>query len=323
LGLGGMVLSLLNCAAKERIAPKKIYGHPLQSFKLLLKNKVVLLAMISSMIGGFTLVIGQHQFFQYLITFNIFGWEIDGLASSMIFGIVVGLPSMFGILFTTKFANKLGGMKNILIFIPALAIIFRLIAFAIVPTREAFTSGLGLFVVGFCLMVAGAPGSMRGVAMNTLWGDSLDKIELETGQRNEASVFAMQNLIAKAGWGIGVIFTGWTATLLQYNNQEVDQWIADVMKSVEEGGLGMSRIDAIHYAVEEGVLSATFMTYSYPVFLLAPALGALLSIIPLLFIKHNNAMQKKIEEDLKAMKEKRAAEEEENEALGMKEGNEE
>jgi GPH family glycoside/pentoside/hexuronide:cation symporter len=298
LGLGGMVMARWCAYPKERVPAQPLKGNVLEPMKLLLKNKLVVLVVLSHVLGSMSLVLSQFFFFQYLVNFNIFGFQISGINSNVIFGIVVGLPSMFAIVFTTKFAKKLGGMKNILIFVPAIILVTRLIAFAIVRDLNTFNTAWGVIVVGAFMMIGSTFNNMEGVAMTTLWGDSLDLIEYKTGKRNEASVFAMQNLVSKVGVALGTFFGGLTLSLLNFNNEAVDLRIRELMRDYD-----MSQVEATRHAVDvEGILSNTFMRFAFPVFLLGPALGALFKIIPLIFIKYNAKQQKEIELALKERK---------------------
>ncbi|MCL2631158.1 MAG: MFS transporter [Firmicutes bacterium] len=297
LGLGGMLLSRYCAHPKERVRAVPLRGNVFEPIKLMLKNKVVVLVVLSQIAGALTLSLSQLLFFQYLVNFNFFGRQIDGINSNVIFGTMVYLPSMFGILFTAKLSKKLGGMKNILVFLIFMDIVPRLVAFAFVRNLASFNTWWGVVVVSFCLMVGGCLGQVNGVAQTTLWGDSLDRIEHKTGKRNDASVFAMQNFVAKLGLALSTFFAGLTLTLLKFNNEEVDGVIRGLMDN------GMSQVEATRYAVDElGILSSTFRTYAYPVFILAPVLGSLFKLVPLLFLRYNSAEQKQIELQLKAKK---------------------
>ena len=108
--------------------------------------------------------------------------------------------------------------------------------------------------------IMNVPNAMRGIASTALWGDSLDFIEWKTGQRNEGTVFAFQNFIAKIGGSLSALFTGITLTLLKFNPE----------------------------AMSKGApLSQEFIKYSWLIFALGPALGTLLGLIPLLALKYN------------------------------------
>ncbi|MCL2630535.1 MAG: MFS transporter [Firmicutes bacterium] len=302
LGLGGMLLSRFNYAVSERAHAPKLEENVLEPLKLLLKNKVVLLAMLSSILGGVTLTIGYIHFFEYLVSFNIFGKQLDGITSGFIFGLITGIPSMLGIFGTTKLAKKLGGMRNVLIFVPLVQLVCRVLAFAFVSSLASFNTVWGVLIAGFFLFIASTPNNMRGVAQTALFSDSLDKIELETGKRNEASVFAMINLIAKAGGALNVLFAGITLTLLRYDAGAIDEIRAELIKA------GMSSAEALAVARES--LSPVFVRWAWPVFMLAPAFGAILTIIPLLFIKHNKKEQERIESALKELRERNLKSEE-------------
>ncbi|MDR3217121.1 MAG: MFS transporter [Clostridiaceae bacterium] len=263
-GLGGMLVAMFGHSAKERAPVKKVEGNPLSAIKLVLQNKLVMLIVISQILSTCTLLLENIYFFKYLVRFNIFGVEIDGMTSSFIFGLVCGLPGAIAILFTVWFSKKIGGMKNILILVAVANIVCRIIAYFV-----GFT-GTSILIVIALIAIANIPLNMQGTAMTALWGDSLDYMEWKTGQRNEASVFAMQNLISKFTRAMQIFFAGVTLTLLGYNAE----------------------------AFDAGQISSTFTEFAWPVFILAPVLGSFFSLIPLLFIKYNKKQQELVEAQL-------------------------
>ncbi|MDR3262994.1 MAG: MFS transporter, partial [Clostridiales bacterium] len=263
-GFGGMAVATFCYSAKERAPVKKVEGNPLSALKLVLQNKLVMLIVISQILGSVTLNLEAIFFFKYLVRFQIFGFVIDGMTSSFIFGLVCGIPGAIAIMFTVWFSKKLGGMKNILILSVAANIVCRLLAYFV-----GF-SGVSIIIVIVLLAVANIPNNMVGTAMTALWGDSLDYMEWKTGQRNEASVFAMQNLISKLTRALQIFFAGVTLTLLHYDAEKFDA----------------------------GQISPIFVKYAWPVFILASAVGSLFAIVPLLFIKYNKKQQELIESEL-------------------------
>ncbi|MDR2634424.1 MAG: MFS transporter [Clostridiales bacterium] len=264
-GFGGMLLSMFGHSAKERVAVKKVEGNPFSALKLVFQNKLVMLIVISQLLNAVTLSLESLYFFKYLVRFNLFGTEIDGMTSNFIFGLVTGIPGAVAIFFTVWFSKKIGGMKNILILTAVSNIVCRIAAYAV-----GF-NGVSIIIVIVLLGLSSIPSNMQGTAMTALWGDSLDFIEWKTGQRNEASVFAMQNMISKLTNAIRIFFAGVTLSLLSYNAEVFDA----------------------------GQIAGTFSEFAWPVFILAPALGSLFSLMPLLFIKHNKQQQEKVEAELK------------------------
>ena len=151
-----------------------------------------------------------------MVSLNLFGKEISGLNVQFVYGLLVGLPGTLSIFIATWFSRKIGGMKNLLLLATCLNILTRLIAFFI-----GF-EGWIIVITDALIAIAGIPNNMMGIATTTLWGDSVDYMEWKTGKRNEASVFALQNLVAKAGSGLDTFFTGVTLSMLCFDATKYD-----------------------------------------------------------------------------------------------------
>jgi len=264
-GFGGMVLSLFNYAAKERAPVIKMEEGLIKSFRLLFSNKMVMLVVLGNILSVCTLTVNQIYFFKYMVSANVFGREINGLNISFIFGLVVGLPGAIGMFLSQKLMKRVGGPKNLLILGVAANIIFRLIAFFV------GYEGIRIMIMGVLMALAGIPTAMAGIATTTLLGDSLDYMEWKTGKRNEGAVYSTQNFTAKIGGAIQTFFTGVTLVILQFDS---DAYNNDTPQP-----------DA-------------FYRWVWPIFMLAPVIGSLLHIIPMLFIRYDNAQKERLEKQL-------------------------
>jgi melibiose permease len=267
-GFGGMAVSLFATATKERVpVPKEKQTHPFSSFSLLFKNKIVVLIVFSSLLGNITLFLQQITFFEYMMPNNkIFGIQLDGLTLSFIYGLCVGLPGSLTKPFALWTARRLGGMKNILIVSAVFNIGFRVVAFAI------GYEGWRIVLSGLFIAFIGIPSQMTDIATTAIWGESLDYTEWRTGKRNEATVFAMQNASSKLSGAISTLFLGVTLRLLKFG--------APYPLAVNE----------------------IFKKYAWLLFILTPAAGSLLHLIPLLFIHYDDKMKDVIEADLKYLR---------------------
>jgi Na+/melibiose symporter-like transporter len=270
LGFGGMVLSYSASYAKERVPLAKKSTAKLSAFTILFKNKIVLLVVLGSILGSTTLVLQQITFFQYVLAENnIFGLEINGTTLSFIFGLLCGIPGSLCKPLAIYVARKLGGMRYILLASIFFNIGFRFLAFFI------GYEGWRLVLSGLCLTLVNIPASMTDIAMTALWGDSLDYLEWKTGERNDGTVFSMQNASAKITGAISTFFMALTLTILQFDaNLEQNQ-------------------------------SPTFYKYAWPVFILAPMLGSILNLIPLLFIRYNDKTKELLIKELKRIRRER------------------
>ena len=132
--------------------------------------------------------------------------------------------------------------------------------------------------------IGGIPNGLNGIATTTIWGDSIDYMEWKTGHRNEGTVFALQNLVAKIGTGISTFTTGLALKIMDY-----DPDVADAMVDYVPGEM--------------------FFKLAWPLFILTPALGQLFYLIPLLTIKYTEKQKKEIERELKIRREAAAIEE--------------
>lgn len=138
--------------------------------------------------------------------------------------------------------------------------------------------GSSFYIMAVLFAIMNIPTSMMGIASTALWGDSLDLIELTTGQRNEGTVFAFQNFIAKISGSLSALMNGITLAILKFSPE----------------------------AMANGApLSETFIKYSWPIFALGPALGALLQFIPTFMLKFNNKDRDKITKALAEKETKR------------------
>lgn len=273
MGFGGMMVSMLTHKAQERVVSVKTKEPILKSFGLLLKNRTVMLILLANLVQACTLTVPAIYFFKYNVSVDIFGITVNGTTFSFIFGLVAGAPGMLAMLFATKIAKLLGGMKNLLIVASTTNIATRVLAFFI-----GF-EGSKIWIIMIIMGVASIFTALMGIASTALWGDSIDYMELKTGQRGEAVTFAAQNLIAKATSGLSMLFSGVTLTLLKYDSR------------LFEAGLPQGD---------------TFNALIWPVYILAPALGSLFYVIVVCFVKYNKKMQTEVE---LALREKRESEE--------------
>lgn len=265
-GFGGMVMSMLTSCAKERAPVVQQQTSLKDSLKLLGSNKIVMSLVIANAISHCTLIFPGIYFFKYMVRVNMFGYEIDGLTVSFIYGLLTGLPGSLAMFFANWFSRKVGGMKKVLVIATVMNIVTRIIAFFV-----GF-EGWGIVIVGALMALSSIPNGMTGIASTSLWGDSVDYAEWKTGQRNEGAVFAMQNLIAKLTTAIDTLFTGITLSIMKYDAKAYN------------AGIPPEQI---------------FYDLAWPIYMLGPAVGSILYLIPLLMMKYDDKQRLQIEADLK------------------------
>ena len=273
LGMGGAMLSARAAKAQERVLvkPETQQKSIVESFSLLFKNKMLMLVTLSNLFGalGFG---GQLTvyFFKYKVPADFLGANsiIGALGLTTIYGAITYGPQFIGMLFADKLKKMFKGYVNALIFMQALNIVTRVIAFAIGFEGANLWIGMALMAIG-CIPMGAA-----SIAQTSIFCDSIDYMEWKTGKRTEGVTFSMQTFFTKVSSGI-------TAGL------------ATLALSV----LGYVAVDDTATTFI-GTQTAAFDTWIWPLFMLTPAIASLLYIIPLLFIKYTPEKRAQVEKEL-------------------------
>lgn len=290
-GIGGMAMSLVQLKCVERAPVKPPEGGLIAGFKLLRHNKIIIYLCIAQLLNSCTLVVQGTYFFQYMVSLNIAGKPLSGLYLLTIFGFVTGLPGTIAMLFTPQFAKKIGGMQRVLILAAVTNLVLRAIA-GIVGYQ-----GYRIIFLCFAMIIIGIPNSMMGIAQTSLWGDSIDYVEWKTGKRNEGATFAMQNFLAKMTSSIGSILSGVTLTLLHF--------APEVMKrsSASVEGVMMGITMTATSVSNTNIIPNNFANIAWWIYILGPALGSILYLIPLTQLKYSNEERAIVEKELKERRE--------------------
>ena len=273
LGMGGAMISARAYKAQERVLvkPENQQKSIFESFSLLFKNKMLMLVTLSNLFGalGFG---GQLTvyFFKYKVPTDFLGADsiIGALGLTTIYGAITYGPQFIGMIFADKIKKLFKGYVNALIFMQALNIVTRLIAFAI-----GF-EGINLWI-GMILMAIGCiPMGAASIAQTSIFCDSIDYMEWKTGKRMEGVTFSMQTFFTKVSSGI----TGGLATL-------------------SLSLLGYKAIDDTATSFI-GTQTEAFDTWIWPLVMLTPVIASVLYIIPLLFIKYPPEKRAQVEREL-------------------------
>ena len=266
-GIGGMAISMLSSKAKERIkASEETTATSFkENLKMLFENKIVMLVLLGNILNGLSLTVPAAYFFEHKVTATLFGQEMGGLTIMTIFYAFSYMFTGAGMFFTTLISKKIGGMRNVLIAANVLTVVMRVAAFFVGFEGNRIWIAMVLFGIG------SIPGSMFGIARTALWGDSIDYMEWKTGKRAEAITFAAQTFCDKIANALNTVIAGALLTFLSYDAE----------------------------AIAAGApLSDAFNTWIWPLFMLGPAIGAALYIIPLLYIKYPQELKDKVTKEL-------------------------
>ena len=246
------------------------------NLSLLFKNKPLMLIVISGILGAARMVFtytGGLYFCKYVLdSVNFIGMHGEGLYTLVTIAIVPGglIASILVPYLTKKIGKKqsyiwtniAGGVALLIAFIVGMAI-----------DKGNYTSTATLVIALLAIVVSGIPSGLTNIVSYAMIGDTIEYLELKTGERAEGICFAMQTFINKIGMAIGA-FIG----VMGY-------YIAGVT------------------ANNPGALDASGKDVMWIMLMLVAALSFILSAVPIFFYKFNEKEQQEAVAEIKRRKE--------------------
>lgn len=239
-------------------------GHNL---KLLFKNKPLMLIVLSGIGGAARMLFtytGGLYFAKYIMNkesmYALFTMAIvpGGLIASLL---VPWCTKKFGKKNTYIWSHIVGGVAMLIAFIVG-----------ITADRGNYTSTATTVVLLIALVIAGIPSGFGNIITYAMIGDTVEYLELKTGERAEGICFAMQTLINKIGMAVGA-FVGVLA--YYWSGAEVGN-----ARGVEPSGK-----DTMWFMLV-GIAAISFF----------------LTVIPLFFYKFNEKEQQEAKAEIEARK---------------------
>lgn len=243
-------------------------GHNL---KLLFKNKPLMLIVLSGIGGAARMLFtytGGLYFAKYIMDkesmYSLFTMAIvpGGLIASLL---VPWCTKKFGKRNTYIWSHIVGGVAMLIAFIVGIAC-----------DRGAYTSTATTVVLLIALVIAGIPSGFGNIVTYAMIGDTVEYLELKTGERAEGICFAMQTFINKIGMAVGA-FVGVLAYYMA----------------------GVAANDASS-VTPEGKDTMWFMLVGIA------AISFFLTVIPLFFYKFNEKQQQEAKAEIEARKHAKA-----------------
>ncbi len=237
------------------------------NLKLLFKNKPLMLIVLSG-IGG-----AARMLFTYTggLYFAKYIMNKESMYSLFTMAIVPGglIASLLVPFFTKKF-----GKRNTYIWSHVIGGVAMLIAFivGIAFDHGNYSSMVTTVVLIIALVISGIPQGFGNILTYAMIGDTVEYLELKTGERAEGICFAMQTLINKIGMAVGA-FVG----VLAY-----------YMAGVEAGNAS--------------AVTAQGKDTMWIMLVLIAAISFFLTIIPLFFYKFNEKQQQEAKEEINRRK---------------------
>ncbi len=266
--LGGELISMSAYRIKERVSIPAPKGESLiQSLLVLRHNPTLILISLARFSQGLSPKVQNAYFFENCVSLG----SMNGQSAEVLYGFcsgVLGTPVMF---FATKVAQKIGGMKRILLSSQIFAAVLRIIAYFV-----GYNTIPKFFIMTALMAVVNLPGQMMDIAHRSLTSDSIDEVELKTGLRTEGISFSMQNFTTKMTSGATTMIEGIILKVLGYDSNLKTE--------------GLPQGDK-------------FLKWQWPMFMLGPVVGAVLYLIFISFIKDNKEHKMEVERLLKERRE--------------------
>lgn len=266
LGLGGQLISLSSVKMKEAVKEDKDKKEGVfEAIFVLRHNKTLLIISLARILEYVKLSVDWAYFFESQVFYKLGKTLIGGGTVQFIYGLLSGAPGTFAQFAATKIVNKIGGMKKTLVLAQVSAIVLRIICYFI-----GYNSIGKMLIVVLLIGLQSIPAFMVNIAHRSLMSDSIDYVEYTTGKRTEGITFSMQNFATKVGDAISLMIKGKLLTMVGYNQN-----------------IAMTAQNAV------------FMKWQWPMFILGPAVGAILYLIVIVFLKDDKEQKKMIEQELK------------------------
>lgn len=239
-------------------------GHNL---KLLFKNKPLMLIVLSG-IGG-----AARMLFTYTGGLYFAKYIMDKESMYSLFTMAIVPGGLIASVLVPYFTKKVG-KRNTYIWSHIVGGVAMLVAFIVgfACDRGAYTSTATTVVLLIALVIAGIPSGFGNIITYAMIGDTVEYLELKTGERAEGICFAMQTLINKIGMAVGA-FVGVLAYYMA----------------------GVAANDASS-VTPEGKDTMWFMLVGIA------AISFFLTVIPLFFYKFNEKEQQAAKAEIEARK---------------------
>lgn len=273
-GLGGELLSMNAARVHEQVTADDTKSESvLQSITVLRHNPKLLLISLARFSLGLSPKVQNAYFFENCTGYTVGKTQISGQTAEFLFGLFGGIPGAGATFFATKIAEKIGGMKKILIVSQFTAIAIRVVTFFV-----GYNTFAKFVIMTLLISLVNLPGSMMDIAYRSLTTDSIDETEVKTGLRTEGISFSMQNFTTKLTNGATTLIEGVLLKSLGYSSER------------KAAGLPQNE---------------TFLKWQWPMFCLGPVVGAVIFLIIISFIKDSKEHREQIEEQLKALRAER------------------
>jgi sugar (glycoside-pentoside-hexuronide) transporter len=195
--VGAGLFSMAGLFTRERVIQ---HSGERPKFKILFKNKPLLVLQLSRALGAFRMVIATVGLYFAKQNLN------DATKYTLLGGILIA--SMIFSMFFAPLCIRLFGKKYTYIYSLVLGAVAHFAMFALGYGNETMLFGL-LFMCGVSL-------GINDVVTYSIVGDTVDYLEHKTGQRAEGMVFSLNTFTTKLQSAMGLAFIGIVLSIVGY-----------------------------------------------------------------------------------------------------------
>ncbi len=245
-GCGGEFLSMTAHKMREHVDTPKSEESIFEAIFVLRHNRKLLLISAARLFRDISnTILPWVYFFESREIYDLGFTKIGYGDIQVIYGFLTGAFGAVAMLFATKAADRLGGMKRLLIVAQTANIISRVVCFFI-----GFNSPAQMITTMLIMSLANIPINSMDIAHRALTSDSIDEVEYKTGKRTEGISFSMQNFITKIASAFVQIINGFVLSALGHDSN---------VKNYEQ--------------------NETYMKWQWPIFMMGPVIGAIIYLI--------------------------------------------
>ena len=262
---GGELISMLAHRMREVVETEQSKESLFEAIFVLRHNRTLLLISAARYFKDITAtILPWVYFFESREFYNLGFANVAYGNMQVIYSFASGAAGALAMLFATKMAKKLGGMKRLLIVSQVCNAVCRIASFFI-----GFSTPGQIFATIIIMSIAGIPVNSMDIAHRALTADSIDYVEYKTGKRTEGISFSMQNFISKLSSATVQLINGWVLSWLGHDSTR---------KNYDQ--------------------NPVYMKWLWPIFMLGPVIGAVLYIIIISFVKDDENEKLIVEAEL-------------------------
>lgn len=228
------------------------------NLSLLFKNKPLLLIVLSCVLGSLQIV--YTYMFLYLAKYNLGNESYASIMSILV--VPLGLVATL----TMPFFSKRMGKKTLYMWIHVLQAVVLVAMYFV-----GYNTKTKLIILAIGLIILGLPAGFNNILTYALIGDTVDYLELKTGERGEGICFAMQTFTSKMAMAFSSLAIGIT-------------------------------LGAIFYVPNDFQPSQTVLDGLFFLATMGAAISSALCLIPMFFFKFTEKEQKKAREIIESRK---------------------